>query len=67
MSTKIDWETETALQFLIRLDAENLHFRTQLNELNAILSLVPGRIYEIDGDVGVGKTQVWNKNRKYLK
>uniref|UniRef100_A0A8R1J1Z9 Uncharacterized protein n=1 Tax=Caenorhabditis japonica TaxID=281687 RepID=A0A8R1J1Z9_CAEJA len=49
---------ESALQFLIRHRAEKLLLTSTLRALDPVLALLPGQSYEIDGDIGVGKTQV---------
>lgn len=49
---------ETAYDLLVRLGAERLFLRTCLSILDPVLELHPGKCYEIDGDLGVGKTQV---------
>ncbi|CAI2347943.1 unnamed protein product [Caenorhabditis sp. 36 PRJEB53466] len=54
----IAFEHETAFQLLLRLKPDELFLNSKLAALNPILALLPGRCYEIDGDIGVGKTQI---------
>ncbi|KAF1761521.1 hypothetical protein GCK72_009777 [Caenorhabditis remanei] len=51
---------ETAFELLVRLEADELFLNTCLPNINKVLELHPGKCYELDGDTGVGKTQVLN-------
>lgn len=55
---EIVFEYETAYELLVRLDASGLFLHTRLPALNKVLELHPGKCYELDGDIGAGKTQI---------
>ncbi|CAO4370181.1 unnamed protein product [Caenorhabditis nigoni] len=57
-SSKTTFEYETAYELLVRLGADGLFLYTSLPTLNQVLELVPGKCYELDGDIGSGKTQI---------
>lgn len=58
VSTEKGFEYETAFDLLVRLRTDGLFLNTCLPDLNGVLQLYPGRCYELDGDVGTGKTQI---------
>lgn len=53
-----EFKYETAYELLVRLGASELFLHTRLPSLNKVLELHPGKCYELDGDIGTGKTQI---------
>ncbi|CAD6188624.1 unnamed protein product [Caenorhabditis auriculariae] len=53
-----DYVEETAFELLQRLGFGSVRFGTELESLNEIVQLVPGQVYEMNGDVCSGKTQI---------
>ncbi|CAB3403189.1 unnamed protein product [Caenorhabditis bovis] len=58
MEVNLDYEEETAWQFLLRKNADGLFLKSCVPELDSILCMASGKIYEIDGEIGSGKTQI---------